>query len=618
MARGSLTFSEGQKLLAEILSAQQGGDPINPRAITQDDFDKLIQTAREAVEPLDYDIRNMRHQQGNGERVWAFINAHSDPATQMGTTRSPEEVSFIKRLLDAMFEEYNTVRMEVMAVDEGQALKVSRPRRRQSGINGAALEDEETNSQGTPDRGLKHSEVLSLLSSLVAEEWLEKSRDGFYSLSPRSLMELWSWLVATYNDPDEDGEWQHIKFCEACQEIMLEYFAYKKYKKNKAEKAASAPSSPGPSVDKGKDKERRPSSPSKALTLSQPLLNEDDERFLERLTSPVDDDHDDGPRPPLPPRVKTPDMTSAWDSDSDSFRKMFDTASAQSHSQATTSLISTRDKGKNALNRGLSFIKTKTARNNPSSSSKLAVPAETSVEREQDDLSRVLDDLNLAARNNRAFALSSESNELVRKFTLVLKDLVNGVPTAVNDLTSLLDDKDGTLSKNYEKLPSSLKKLVTQLPDKLSDSLAPELMAVAAGAQGLSTEEAAKSGSGGIKGAAKKLLIPKNLKDLVTKPGAVVSMLKGIMNALKLRWPAFMGTNVIWSLAIFLLLFVLWYCHKRGREVRLDKEKSDAEGNVGVVDGSRGEEEEEEKSKSKSGTGEEGLSCCELGLGQNE
>ena len=52
------------------------------------------------------------------------------------------------------------------------------------------------------NRGLKHSEVLSLLSSLVAEAWLDKSRDGFYSLTPRSLTELWSWLMATYNDPD--------------------------------------------------------------------------------------------------------------------------------------------------------------------------------------------------------------------------------------------------------------------------------------------------------------------------------------------------------------------------------------------------------------------------------
>jgi hypothetical protein len=214
--------------------------------------------------------------------------------------------------------------------------------------------------------------------------------------------------------------------------------------------------------------------------------------------------------------------------------------------------------------------------------SKLAAPS-PEVDSERDDLARVLDDLNLSAKNNKAFSLSVESTELLQKFTLVLKDLVNGVPTAVHDLTSLLDDKDGTLANNYEKLPSSLKKLVTQLPEKLTSTLAPELLAVAAEAQGLSAAEAGAAGAGaaGLKGAAKKLMTPKNLKDLVTKPGAVVSMLKGIMNALKLRWPAFMGTNVIWSLALFLLMFVLWYCHKRGREVRLEKEKSEA----GVVDG---------------------------------
>ncbi|KAM7198592.1 Nse1 non-SMC component of SMC5-6 complex domain containing protein [Naviculisporaceae sp. PSN 640] len=222
MARGSLTINEGQKLIAEILSAQQGGDPIDPRSITQDDFNNFIRMARDAVEPLDYDIRNMRHQHRNGgERVWAFINAHSDPATQMGTTRSPEEVAYIKRLLDAMFEGFNTPRMEVMAVDEAQALKVSRPPRRQSQANGAMNGDDEENSQApTSDRGLKHSEVLSLLSSLVAEGWLEKSPDGFYALSPRSLLELWSWLVAAYNDAEDDTSWQPIKFCEACKEIV--------------------------------------------------------------------------------------------------------------------------------------------------------------------------------------------------------------------------------------------------------------------------------------------------------------------------------------------------------------------------------------------------------------
>ncbi|AEO70857.1 uncharacterized protein THITE_25004, partial [Thermothielavioides terrestris NRRL 8126] len=247
MARGTLTFKEGQKVLAAIKSASEGGGPgdgdgdgaVDPQSITAAEFDNFVRTARAAVEPLDFDIRNTRDQVRGGERVWAFVNAHSDPATQLGTTRSPEEVAYIKRLLDAMFEQYNTPRMEVMAVDEGQALRVSRPPRRQresSGLRADGRTDEDDNNNNdndnddggggeqrtaATDRGLKHSEVLSLLSSLVAEGWLDKSRDGFYSLAPRALLELWSWLVATYNDPDaEEGAWQRIKFCEACKEMV--------------------------------------------------------------------------------------------------------------------------------------------------------------------------------------------------------------------------------------------------------------------------------------------------------------------------------------------------------------------------------------------------------------
>ncbi|KAJ4294798.1 hypothetical protein N0V88_005032 [Collariella sp. IMI 366227] len=224
MARGSLTFKEGQRVLAAIKSADDDSDePPNPDSITIAEFQNFIRSAREAVEPLDFDIRNTRDQvRVGGERVWAFVNAHSDPATQMSTSRSPEEVAYIKRLLDAMFETYNTPRMEVMAVDEGQALRVSRPsRQRESNVheNGDG-EEQDVAAAATTDRGLKHSEVLSLLSSLVAEGWLIKSLDGFYSLTPRSLMELRSWLVETYNDPDADAEWQQIKFCEACKEIV--------------------------------------------------------------------------------------------------------------------------------------------------------------------------------------------------------------------------------------------------------------------------------------------------------------------------------------------------------------------------------------------------------------
>lgn len=97
-------------------------------------------------------------------------------------------------------------------------------------------------------------------------------------------------------------------------------------------------------------------------------------------------------------------------------------------------------------------------------------------------------------------------------------------------------------------LTGEQKKLVTNLPTKLTSTLAPELLAVAAESQGLRDVDASQ---GGIKDQAMKLLIPKNMSELITKPGAVVGMLKAIMNALKLRWPAFIGTNVIWSVALF-------------------------------------------------------------------
>lgn len=115
----------------------------------------------------------------------------------------------------------------------------------------------------------------------------------------------------------------------------------------------------------------------------------------------------------------------------------------------------------------------------------------------------------------------------------------------------------------YKNLPDFIKKLVTQLPTKFKGHLAPELLAAAAEVPGLAKGP-------GI-----------TIKDLVAKPGAIYSLLRAIMNALKLRWPAFIGTNVLLSLALFVLLFVLWYCHKRGKEVRLEQEaKKNCEGRI--------------------------------------
>ncbi|GAP82750.1 putative ring-like domain-containing protein [Rosellinia necatrix] len=411
---------------------------------------------------------------------------------------------------------------------------------------------------------------------------------------------------------------------------MLEYFSYKKVKKHRDEKAAAAkqkseqqdkddnkPAPPETTNDKtaavgGSGAAPGSASPPAVQIISKPagdddggdaisiegtpILDHEDEKFLERLTSAGASvhDEDEGPPPPLPPRVKTPVI----DIDSDTSSEAGDSKDAGGDDKGKgkgKGKGKDKDKDKEQRHSGdkpkrFSFV-TNLSRNislrrkpagattttaSPSGlhSDHLAVPAGAEATREHDDMARVLDDLDLAARDDRAFSLSAESADTVRRFTQVLRDLVRGVPTAYGDLTSLLDDRDGLIARGYERLPSGLKKLVAQLPEKLTSTLAPELLAVAAEAQGLSVEEA--GAKEGLKGAAKKFLAPGNLHELVTKPGALVGLLKGIVNALKTRFPAFVGTNVLWSLAVFLLLSMLWYCYKRGREVRLEQEAADA------------------------------------------
>jgi len=339
---------------------------------------------------------------------------------------------------------------------------------------------------------------------------------------------------------------------------MLEYFTYKKVKKHQAEKRAEA-------------------------NVQTPILNEEDENFLERVISA------EGTPPPLPerPHILGPE---AGDSTGNNSQMV------EHNSGPVDEKLKDKGKGKEKENERpkdakksnrFSFLMRSGTKKDKKLSPNEAIVPPDEASKEEDDINRILDELNLAAVNNRAFSISKESQELVQKFTVILKDLVNGVPTAYDDLVSLLNDSQGTLAKQYDNMPGFLQKLITQLPNKLTSNLAPELLAVATEAQALNlSAEAAGAGAGaagGFAAAAKNFLKPTSLKDLVTKPGAVVSLLKAIMNALKLRWPAFMGTNVLLSLGLFVLLLVFWYCHKRGRETRLEREKT-VDSNGRIVD----------------------------------
>lgn len=173
-------------------------------------------------------------------------------------------------------------------------------------------------------------------------------------------------------------------------------------------------------------------------------------------------------------------------------------------------------------------------------------------ERPEDELTDALEQLNLTAEEGRALALSAETKALLGQFTQILKDIGNGAPTAYKDLTSLLDTSSKQLEETFTGLPSFLQKLIKTLPAKLKPEL---LQAAAAASPALATE-------GGFKA-------------LVTQPGALMTLLKSVVNILKLRFPMVLGANAALSMGLFVVLLVLWYFYKRGKEVRLEKEEKE-------------------------------------------
>ncbi|KAB8077649.1 Nse1 non-SMC component of SMC5-6 complex-domain-containing protein [Aspergillus leporis] len=226
MARSTMTFAEAKPVLAAIFSVHEG-EPVSSEDVTEDDLTSYITAANSTISPFDLEIRSTLRQSqidpeasGNQvpERVYALVNTTSDALTQLATTYGADEIAFIKRILDSMFDTNNSRRSEEMVVSSMQAIQLAKA---SSGDSSRGESTNATQSQGGAAQSLTMSQAETVLKQLVEEGWLEKSRKGFYSLSPRGLMELRGWLVATYNDVNEDGRrMEKIKFCAACRDII--------------------------------------------------------------------------------------------------------------------------------------------------------------------------------------------------------------------------------------------------------------------------------------------------------------------------------------------------------------------------------------------------------------
>ncbi|KAK8235633.1 DNA repair protein Nse1 [Phyllosticta capitalensis] len=220
MARSTMTLEEAQRVLAAIFTARDETRPVLTADITEADVTSYISAINYELSPIDFEIRSTRTQTADRTWIWAIVNTTSDPLTQVATTRSADEIAFVKRVLDAMFETYNTPRAEIMAITSTQALQLHK----------APRNNETQQADGTPAPArstLSMTDAQKCLENLVEEGWFEKSRKGYLSLSPRALMELRGWLMEMYNEaPDEDdteveaAARMRVKMCEACREIV--------------------------------------------------------------------------------------------------------------------------------------------------------------------------------------------------------------------------------------------------------------------------------------------------------------------------------------------------------------------------------------------------------------
>lgn len=216
MARSTSPYAHRSWALTNAVT--EGRETL-PGDITEEDFQSYVSAANTAISPFDLEIRSTYHQVSR-TRTYALVNTTSDPITQLATTHSPDELAFLKRILDAMFETYNTRRHEIMAITSTQAVQLHKA---PSDGNRRETQNGST-TQGSTGQGLSMVQAEKVLKGLVEEGWFEKSRKGFYTLSPRGLMELRGWLIETYNDvgdeDEEDESVPKIKTCFACKEII--------------------------------------------------------------------------------------------------------------------------------------------------------------------------------------------------------------------------------------------------------------------------------------------------------------------------------------------------------------------------------------------------------------
>src|ERR1700761_1363599 len=145
----------------------------------------MIHTLNAALSPFAYEIRSQHSQTAQtrapDEARYALVNATSDPQTALATLHSPDEISFVRRVLDAMFDgPGNSPAREVMAIKAMDALRLGKVAASSSSRRDGAGEavggtqvGAGTQASGAPAASLTMERAENMIEKLVEEAWFD-------------------------------------------------------------------------------------------------------------------------------------------------------------------------------------------------------------------------------------------------------------------------------------------------------------------------------------------------------------------------------------------------------------------------------------------------------------
>ncbi len=197
------------------------------------------------------------------------------------------------------------------------------------------------------------------------------------------------------------------------------------------------------------------------------------------------------------------------------------------------------------------------------------IDEKATAEQQEREVSVLLDNLNLSSINNRVFPLTQETQKLYSRFAQCLKDIINGAPTAYEDMDKLMKEAGPKLEEQWKQMPPFVQTLVKSLPAKMGGVVGPEMLAAVASekpGEDLKRRMAAASSSSGG-GESEGLNMPDvevgegekkskrripGMKSLIGEKSAVAGMLRSVVTFLQTRFPLLASTtNVVMSLAVF-------------------------------------------------------------------